>query len=408
MSWTRALSCCALLASTSLALPAMAQAERYSAGTVKIGVLNDRSGPVSDASGEGSVVAARLAVEEFGGRVNGIPVEVVSADHQNKPDIGSTISRQWYDRDNVDIVVDIANSAVSLALINIAGDRNKIVIHNSGSAEITGKSCHPVSMQWTFNTFANANAFANAIVKEGGRDTWFIMAADFAYGHAASADLRRFVEQYGGKIVGEVRHPVGASDFTSFLLQAQASNAKVIALANSATDLANSIKQAAEFRIGADGKQILVSPTAVNTSEVDALGLEVAQGIQGMSSFEWNRTDATRALAKRFQDKFGKLPTANQAGVYSSVRHYLKAVQAAGTDETGAILTQMRAMPVNDAYAENGRLREDGQMLHDLYVVRVKKPAESKAKGDYFTIAETVPGEQAFQTAAQSACRLLK
>ena len=399
---------CMALVLVALAPAARANGDPYSDHTIKIGILNDRSGPLSDASGEGSAVGARLAVEEFGGKVHGVPVVIVAADHQNKPDVGLTIARRWFDQDAVDVIVDIANSAVSLAVTSLAAERHRIVIHSSASADITGKYCDPMSLQWTFNTFADANALTRVIMKSGDRRTWFIIAADYAYGHASAADLRRFVASSGGEVVGEVYHPVGATDLSSLLLQAQASGASVIAIADSASDLANAVKQAAEFGVGHDGKQILVTPTVINVSDIDALGLETAQGLQGLSSFEWNRSAAARDFTKRFLAVARRIPTADQAGVYSEVRQYLKAVQAAGTDEADAVIAKLRELPVEDAFAAHGHVRADGQTLHDLYVVRIRKPAELQTAGDYNIILESVPGDQAFQTAAESSCKLLK
>ncbi|MDB5873301.1 MAG: transporter permease [Ramlibacter sp.] len=383
---------------------ALAQPAGISDRAIRIGVINDRSGPYMDATGEGSVVAARLAAEEFKNSINGAPIEILFGDHLNKPDVGSAMARKWFDNDKVDVIVDIGPSNVGFAIVSLGNERGKMVLTNSASSDFTGKACTKYSAQWNYNTFSNSKAMAAAAVKEG-LDTWFLIVADYSFGHSMSADLRRELAPRGAKILGEVKVPLNTPDFTSYLLQAQASGAKAIGLAIAGQDVVTTVKQAAELNI--QKKQTLVGLT-VNVSEIEALGLETAQGLLVVSTFEWNRNKVTRDWTKRFTDKFTKLPTANQAAVYSQVKHYLRAVQATGTDEPGAVMAKMRELPVQDAFAENGRLREDGQMLHDIYVARTKKPSESTAKGDYFQVIQVVPGEQAFASLADTACPLVK
>jgi branched-chain amino acid transport system substrate-binding protein len=373
--------------------------------SIKIGVLNDRSGPYADAAGEGSAVAARMAAEEFGNTILGVPVEILVGDHMGKVDVGALITRKWFDTENVDVVADIANSGVGFAVVNLAKERNKIVLNNSASSDFTGKACSSTAVQWSYNTYANGNAFS-AAMKRAGLDSIFTIGVDYAYGRMLGADFKRFVEKSGSTLVGEAWHPLNTADFSSFLLQAQASKAKAVALADSGADLVGILKQADEFRIGK--QQTLVVLASINLSEIEALGLPIAQGLMTMSAFEWNRTDESRRWTKNFVARTGKIPTADQAATYSEVKHYLKAVAAARSLDTATVLAKMRELPVNDAFAANGRLREDGQMVHDLYLVRVKKPSESTEKGDYVSIVQELPGDEIFQSLAESACPLLK
>jgi branched-chain amino acid transport system substrate-binding protein len=373
--------------------------------SIKIGVLNDRSGPYADAAGEGSAVAARMAAEEFGNMVLGQPVEILVGDHMGKPDLGAIVARKWFDTENVDVVADIANSGVGIAVVNLAKERNKIVLNNSASSDFTGKACSPTAVQWSYNTYANGNALS-AAMKRAGLDSIFTIGVDYAYGRMLGSDLKRFVKKSGGTMVGEAWHPLNTADFSSFLLQGQGSKAKAIALADSGADLVGILKQADEFQIGK--QQTIVVLASINLSEIEALGLTVAQGLLTMSAFEWNKTDESRRWTKAFVARTGKIPTADQVATYSEVRHYLKAVIAARSLDTATVLAKMREMPVNDIFASNGRLREDGQMIHDLYLVRVKKPSESKEKGDYVSIVQELPGDEIFQTLAESACPLVK
>ncbi len=371
---------------------------------IRIGILNDRSGPYADATGEGSAIAARMAATEFGNKIDGVPIEILVGDHMNKPDIGSSIARRWFDLEGVEVIADITNSGVGLAVTGLAKDRSKIVLNNSGSSDFTGKDCTPNSVQWNFNTYAVAKTLVTPLVKDK-VDSWFIIGVDYAYGRALAASLRQVIEGGGGKVVGEVLAPINTPDFSSFLLQAKASGAKVIALANAGNDLTTAVKQAVEFNITKN--QMLVLAYSINLTEVVAMGLELSQGLLTTTAFQWTKSAATRQWAKQFAEQAGKLPSSTQAAVYSQVRHYLKAVAASHTVETRTVMAKMRELPVNDAYTENGRLREDGQMIHDQLLVRVKKPAESIEHGDYLSIVETVKGDQAYQPLSESVCPLV-
>jgi branched-chain amino acid transport system substrate-binding protein len=395
-----------LLAATILgALTLAARADDVLPHAVKIGVLNDRSGAYADATGEGSAVAARMAAEEFGNKVLGAPIEIVVGDHTGKADLGALIARKWFDEENMDAIVDIANSAVGLAVVGIAKDRNKIVLNNSASSDFTGKACTPTSAQWSYNTYANSKALS-AGLKRAGLDSIFTIFVDYAYGKSLSADVRKFIEADGGKVVGQVAHPLNTADFSSYLLQAQSSGAKAVALAESGADLVNIIKQANEF--GLPKQQAIVVAAAINLTEIEALGLSTAQGLLSTSAFEWTKTEDSRKWTKAFVARMGKFPTADQAATYSEVKHYLKAIAAAHSLDAPAVMAKMREIPVNDMFATNGHLREDGQMVHDLYLVRVKKPEESTEKGDDVMVIQDIPGEEIFQPLDQSVCPLVK
>jgi branched-chain amino acid transport system substrate-binding protein len=398
-----ALACCILLGG-ALATPVRAEETRFSDQLIRVGVLNDRSGPYSDLSGEGSVIAARMAAEEFGNAVRGVPIEIISADHQNKPDVGAAIAGRWLDAEKVDVIADLSNSGVAFAVTGVAKQRNKIVLHGAASSDLTGKSCTPTSFQWVYNTYSNSHALANALSKKG-YDSWFFVTVDYVYGHTLSADLRSAIAANSGKVVGEVRHPFNNADFSSFLLQAQASRAKVITIANAGADMINAIKQANEFSL--TEAQAVVAPV-VYITDIDALGLPVAQGLQFVTAFYWDRDDASRAWSQEFFKRHGRMPTIAQAGTYSAVRHYLRAVAAANSDDGMAAAAKMRAMPVSDAFASHGVVRADGQFVHDMYLARVKKPSESRGRWDYYEILSTIPGDQAFRPLEKSECPLLK
>ena len=390
------------------ASPASAQETvKVSDGVVKIGILTDMTGVFSDISGAGAVEAVKMAVEDFGGKVLGAPIEVLLADHQNKADIAASIARQWFDAQQVDVAADLMNSAVALAVLELSRAKNKIAIVNGAStSRITNENCTPTSIHYTWDTYAISNGTARAVQRRGG-DSWFFLTADFAYGHALEKDTADIVKELGGKVVGSVRHPTNSSDFASFLLQAQASGAKVIALANAGTDTINAIKQASDFAIGRSDAQSLVG-LAINLNDTRGLGLEVAKGLLLTEAFYWDLNDETRAWSKRFQARTGKMPTSTQAGNYSSTMHYLKAVQAAGTDETAAVMTKMRETPVNDFFAKNGKIRADGRMVHDMYLAQVKSPSESKYDWDYYNILSVIPGDEAFLPLDKSKCPLVK
>ena len=375
--------------------------------SVKLGVLNDRSGTYADLAGEGSVVAAKMAVEDFKAAEKGIEVEVISADHQNKPDIGSSIVRQWYDQDGVDAVLDTPTSSVALAVSEITKEKNKIFINSgAGSSDLTGKSCSPNTIHWTYDTWALANGTGSAMVKAGG-DTWFFLTADYAFGHALERDTAAVVEKAGGKVLGKVRHPFPGQDFSSFLLQAQSSGAKVIGLANAGADTTNAIKQAAEFGIVQGGQKLAGLLTFV--TDVKALGLATAQGLVLTEAFYWDQNDGTRDFAKRFAEKHGgSMPTMVHAGVYASVLHYLKAVEATKGKDTAALMAKMKETPSEDPLFGKGQIRADGRHVHDMYLFEVKKPEESKGEWDLYKTIATIPAAEAFRPLSEGGCSLVK
>ncbi len=379
---------------------------QVSDNVVKIGVLNDQSGTYSDLSGTGSVEAVRMAVEDFGGKVLGKPVEVVFADHQNKPDIGANIANKWIDVENVDMIIDLPTTSVCLAVQEICKNKNRIDIISTGASVIlTNENCSPTGFHWTYDNYALAHGTGLAMVKDGG-DTWFFLTADYAFGHDLEKSTSEAVTKAGGKVIGSVRHPFPNNDFSSFLLQAQASKAKVIGLANAGGDTINAIKQAAEFGITQSGQRL--AGLLVFISDVHSLGLKSAQGLVVTTGFYWDFNDETRAWSKRWSQRMnGRMPTMSQAGCYSGAMHYLKAVQAAGTDEAKAVAQKMRELPVNDFFAKNGKVREDGRMVHDMYLVQVKKPEESKYPWDYYKILSTIPGDEAYKPLADTKCSYL-
>jgi branched-chain amino acid transport system substrate-binding protein len=390
----------ALVACTSGAARA-----QISDDVVKIGVLTDLSGPAATATGPGSVAAAQMAVEDFGGTVLGKPIKVISADHQIKPDIAAGIAREWYDRDQVDLIVDVPVSAVGLAVQNVANDRKKLFItHSTGTADFHGKFCSPYTMQWVFDTHALAVGTAQEVVKRGG-DSWFFLTADYAFGHSLERDATAVIKQNGGTVVGSVAHPFATPDLSSFILQAQASKAKIIGLASGPPDNVNAIKLGGEFGIFQGGQQM--AGLLVLITDVHALGLKAAQGLLLTTSFYWDMDDKTRDWSKRFFAKINRMPTMWQAGVYSSIIHYLNAIKAAGTDEPLKVAAQMRETPIEDFFARNGRLREDGLMVHDLILAQVKKPEDSKYPWDYYQILAHIPGDQAFGPPSPD-CALVK
>jgi branched-chain amino acid transport system substrate-binding protein len=379
---------------------------QISDSVIKIGVLNDQSSLYADAAGKASVEVVRWAVQDFGGKVAGMPIEVVSADHQNKADVGAQIARRWLDEEHVDVVADFGNSAVALAVQEIGRQKKRIsLISSAGSSAITGKACSPYVAQWTYDTYALANSTASAAVKTG-KDSWFMITLDYTFGQALEADVTKVVTRMGGKMLGSIRHPLNTADFSSYLLQAQASKAKIIGIANTASDLTNTVKQASEFGIVAGGQSL--AAFLIQIVDVHALGLQAAQGMLLTEAFYWDMNDETRAWSKRFFDKFGRMPTMVQAGLYSATLHYLKAVAAAGTDEADAVMAKMRAMPSNDFFVKNGHLREDGLHIHDMYLFQVKKPSESKYPWDYYKLVDTIKGENAFLPADESQCPLLR
>ena len=384
-----------------------AQAQ-YSDGTIKIGVMNDMSGTYSDLSGQGSVVAARMAVEDFGAAAKGMKVEIVSADHQNKPDVGSNVVRTWIDVDKVDVIVDVPTSSVALAVNEIVRDKNKVfLVSGAAASDLTGAKCTPNTIHWTYDTWALANGTGKAIVKTGG-DTWFFLTADYAFGHALERDTSAVVEKNGGKVVGRVRHPFPGTDFSSFLLQAQSSKAKIIGLANAGSDTINSIKQASEFGITRSGQSLAALLAFI--TDVNALGLPTAQGLIMTEAWYWDLNDANREFAKKFAPQFkGVHPTMVHAGVYSAVTHYLKAVEALKSDADGkAVVAKMKEMPTDDKLFGKGTVRADGRKIHPMYLFEVKTPAESKGPWDYYKLRATIPAEEAFRPLAEGGCPLVK
>jgi branched-chain amino acid transport system substrate-binding protein len=368
---------------------------------VRIGVLNDQSGLYADLGGPGSVVAARMAIEDAGGSVLGKPVEIVFADHQNKSDIGAAIARQWFDVGKVDMAIGFDNSAVALAVEQLAAERNRIAIAGAvGSTAFTGKNCTSNEASWVYDSYALTTSLAESIVAEG-RDSWFFITVDYAFGHSLEADATAAVQAAGGKVLGSVRHPLNTSDFSSYLLQAQASGAKVVAFANGGGDMINAVKQANEF--GLTKNQSMVS-LLIFISDVHSIELKAAQGLKFVTAFYWDRDDESRAWSKRFFEKRGRMPTMAQASVYSAVRHYINAIAAAGTDEAKAVMAKMRAMPVDDFYVKNGQVREDGRLVHDMFFAQVKTPSESTKPWDYYKILGVIPGDQAFRPLTEGGC----
>jgi branched-chain amino acid transport system substrate-binding protein len=389
---------------TAACIGAPAARAQISDDVVKIGVLNDQSGLYADLGGPGSVVAARMAVEDAGGAVLGKPVEIVFADHQNKADIGVAVARRWFENEKVDMAIGFDNSAVALAVEQLAFERNRIAIAGAvGSTAFTGKNCTPNEASWIYDSYALTTSLAKATVAEG-RDTWFFVTVDYTFGHSLEADATAAVKAAGGKVLGSVRHPLNTSDFGSYLLQAQASGAKVVAFANGGGDMVNAVKQANEF--GLTKNQTMVS-LLVFISDVHSMELKAAQGLKFVTAFYWDRNDETRAWSKRFFERHGRMPTMPQASVYSAVRHYISAIKAAGTDEAKAVMAKMRETPVNDFYVKNARLREDGRLVHDMYFAQVKTPSESTRPWDYYKILATIPGDQAFRALADGGCPLV-
>jgi branched-chain amino acid transport system substrate-binding protein len=373
---------------------------------VRIGVLNDQSNVYADLGGPGSVIAARMAIEDVGGKVLGKPVDVLAADHQSKADVGASIARQWFDADKVDMVIGFDNSSVALAVEQVAFQKNRIAIAGAiGTTAFTGKSCTPNEAAWVYDAYALTNTLARSVVARG-QDTWYFITVDYSLGHSLEADATSAVVASGGKVLGSARHPLNTADFSAYLLQAQASGAKVVAMANAGGDMTNATKQANEFGLTRAGQTVVSLLTFI--TDVNSVGLKAAQGLTFVTAFYWDRDDESRAWSKRFFELHKRMPTMAQAAVYSAIRHYLTAIEAAGTDEAKAVMAKMREIPVNDFYAKNGRVREDGRMVHDMYFVQVKTPAESTGPWDYYKILSTIPGDQAFRPLDEGGCPLVK
>jgi len=399
---------CALIAGLGAALGGAAHAQ-ISGGMVKIGVLNDMAGPYADLAGPGSVVAARMAVEDYlKATKSKLKIEIVTADHQNKPDVGSSIARKWYDSDGVDMILDVPTSSVALAVNEVTKEKNKVMVNSTGgTADLTGKACTPNTVHWTYDTWMLAHGTGSAVVKQGG-DTWFFLTADYAFGHALERDTSDVVKASGGKVLGSVKVPLGTSDFSSFLLQAQSSKAKIIGLANAGSDTINSIKQAAEFGIVKGGQKM--AGLLVFLSDIHGLGLQTAQGLQVTTTFYWDLNDATRAWSKRFAAAHnGRMPTMVQAGVYAGLQHYLKAVDALQADSDGAkVVAKMKELPTDDPLFGKGSIRVDGRKIHPAYLVEVKKPGESRYAYDYYKVLQTIPADKAFRPLNEGNCPLVK
>ena len=373
---------------------------------VRIGLLNDQSNVYADLGGPGSVIAARMAIDDVGGKVLGKPIDVVVADHQSKADIGASIARQWFDADKVDMVIGFDNSSVALAVEQVAFQKNRIAIAGAiGTTAFTGKACTPNEAAWVYDAYALTNTLARSVVKRG-QDTWFFITVDYSLGHSLEADATSAIATSGGKVLGSARHPLNTADFSAYLLQAQASGAKVVALANAGGDMTNAIKQANEFGLTRTGQTVVSLLTFI--TDVHSVGLKAAQGLTFVTAFYWDRDDESRAWSKRFFELHKRMPTMGQAAVYSAIRHYLRAIETAGTDEAKAVMAKMREIPVNDFYAKNGKVREDGRMVHDMYFVQVKTPEELTGPWDYYKILSTIPGDQAFRPLDEGGCPLVK
>lgn len=388
---------------TSLSMPAFAEMN----GTTRIGILNDMSSVYADFQGPGSVLAAQMAVEDFA-KQSKLKVEIISADHQNKPDVGAGIARRWFDVEGVDMIIDLPNSAVALAVSDIAREKNKVAIGSgAGTALLTGAKCSPNFVHWTYDTWANGHALARGVLAAGGK-SWFFITADYAFGHDLEKQASDEVTASGGKVVGSVRHPLGVNDLSSFILQAQASNADVVALANAGGDTVNTIKQAADFKVGAKQK---IAALIFDLQSVPAIGLQTAQGLTALNAWYWDMNDQSRAWSRHYQERHPKkmMPNHMQAGVYAGVLHYLKAVEKLGSPSDGrAVVATMKAMPTDDLLFGKGTIRQDGRKIHPMYILQVKTPAESKSEWDVFKIAGTIPTDKAFRPLAEGACPLIK
>jgi len=389
-----------------VALVGAAHAQGVSDDMVKIGVLTDMSSLYADNAGPGSVAAAQMAIDDFGGRVLGRKIELISADNLNKPDHGANVTREWLDRNGVDAVVDVPNSAVAFAVNELTRSKNRVFLATgTASSRLTGDACSPTTVHWTYDTYALAKGTGQAVVQNGG-DSWFFIAADFAVGAALMADTERVIKANGGRVLGAVRHPINSADFSSYILQAQASKAKIIGLATAGGDMINIVKQSAEYKVVQGGQHL--AGLLVFIADIHSLGLQSAQGLMLTSAFYWDLNDDTRAWSKRFATRYAKVPTMIHAGTYGAVTHYLKAIAAAGTDEAKAVSAKMKQMPVNDFMTRQGSIRADGRLVRDMYLFQVKSPAESRGRFDYYKLVATIPGNQAFRPLGEGGCPLAK
>jgi branched-chain amino acid transport system substrate-binding protein len=393
----------AAAAAIAAAGPVMAQ---ISNDLVKIGVLSDMSSLYSDSTGRGSLHAAQMAAVDFNGKVRNKPIEVIGADHLNKPDVGSSIAREWYDSSKVDVIVDVPTSSVALAVQQITKDKDRVfLMSGTASSDLTGRACSPNGIHWTYDTYALGKVAGKAMVARG-EDTWFFITVDYVFGHTLERDTASVVKAAGGQVLGAVRVPINTQDFSSFLLQAQASRAKVIGLANTGGDMQNAIKQASEFGLQRGGQKL--AALLFDITDANSLGLLTAQNMIVAAGFYWDMNDETRAFSHRFMQRAGHMPSMFQAGVYSAVTHYLKAIDETGTDHAKTVIAKMKATPINDFFAKNGRIREDGRMVHDMYLMQLKSPAESKGPWDFYKLLATVPGDQAFRPLEEGNCPLVK
>lgn len=373
---------------------------------IRIGYLADMSGTYRDLSGPGGLESLKMAVEDFGGQVNGKKIVIFNADDLNKPDVGANTVRQWIDEKNVDVVTGLVATSVVMAVNKIVEQENKLaLISGSASSALTNEFCSPNHIHWVYDTYALSNGTAHAVLQEGGKD-WFILAADYAFGHALEADITKVIEAEGGKVVGKVRHPFPSNDFSSYILQAQGSGAEVVALANAGADLVNALQTASQFGLSQSGQKL--AGMVVFLNDVHSMGLEVTQGLMLTTGWYWDMNDETREWAQRYHKRVGRMPTMAQAGVYSSTIHYLNAVKATDSDDSQVVRSKMIETPINDMFAKNGKIREDGRMVHDMYLAQVKTPAESKSEWDLYNILRTIPGEQAYRSLADSQCKLIK
>jgi len=399
MNWTKAVA--ALLAGSLLASPALAQN-----GAVKIGVLDDMSGPYAENTGPGDVAAAKFAIADFGGSVLGKPIELVSADFQSKVDVGVSIAKRWWDDENVDLVIGVPNSAIALALVKVAEEKNKIIMPTAAATSaLTGKSCGPNTVHFIYDTYGQTKTIVQALAKQGG-DTWFFITVDYAFGLAVESDATQFIKAAGGKVLGSVRHPLNTQDFSSYVLQADSSKAKSLVFANGGGDIINGVKQAAEF--GLMKKGVRVSAPLAQFPDIHGIGLKIAQGLLISSPFYYDMTPEARAYTDRFTKEIGRPPSFIQAGTYGAVMHYLKAVKAAGTDEAKAVMAKMKELPVNDFMTKNGKVRADGRVVRDMYLMQAKTPEESKGEWDLVKMVATVPGNEAFRPINEGECPLVK
>jgi branched-chain amino acid transport system substrate-binding protein len=397
----------ALLAALAFVSPSAGAAIAEEANEpVKLAVLDDMSGPYAENSGQGNVLAVRMAIKDFGGTLLGKPIEMTSADLQNKVDVGMGIARKWFDVEGVDAILGMGSSAAALAVQKLAADKNRITLATTAAtAELTGKSCSPNGVHWVYDTYALGKGAATAVVAQGGK-SWFFITADYAFGHALEASASTFVKALGGTVVGSVRHPLDTSDFSSFLLQAQNSQAQVIGVANAGNDTITALKQGAEFGIQESGQRMV--GLLMQVTEIHSLGLQATKGLQFVEAFYWDQNDETREFSKRFWQQYGQPPTQVQAGTYSAAMHYLKAVKAAGTKEAKAVMAKMKEMPINDFMTKNGTIRQDGRVIRDMYLLATKDPSESKGEWDLMKVAATIPGKEAFRPLGESECPLVQ